>query len=137
MGDDGSGQYDDSDWTTTQNQLRTSDATTTPLGSVGWTDTVNGGEVAQFKAYITGVVIDDASLVYSAEIFGACSIDGSLTPYIIGTPVKNEVSSFVGTQPEIEIDADGSGLELKVTGLGSTTIQWLVTYSYQRLIKVY
>lgn len=136
IGDDGSLQYTDCDWTTTQNQLRTSDATTTPVASVGWTNTSTGGEVLQVKAYLIGTVIDDASKVYSAELFGAFSIDGGLTASVIGVPVLNEVSSFPTTQPVIEAQANGSGVDITITGLGSTTIQWLVTYSYQRLIKV-
>jgi hypothetical protein len=134
--DDGSGQYADSDWMTAQSILRTTDATQTPLVSVAWNDAVGGGEVVTVKAYITGVTIDDATEVYSSEFFAAFSIDASLNATIIGVPVKNEVSSYVGTQPIVEGYADGTGIEISVKGLGSTTIQWLCSYSYHRLINV-
>jgi hypothetical protein len=137
LDDDGSGQYNRSDWTTTQTKLRTSNALTTAIANIGWTDLVNGGEVIQVKAYLIGTDINDASNVYSAEIMGVYSLDEFLTPHEIGTPILNAVSSYVGTQPDVEMDVDNTYVYIKVTGFASNTIQWLCTYSYHRLINVY
>ena len=135
--DDGTGQYNRSDWTTTQTKLRTSNALTTAIANIGWTDLVNGGEVIQVKAYLIGTDINDAANVYSAEIMGVYSLDNNLDPYQIGTPILNAVSSYTGTQPDVEMDADDTYVYIKVTGFGTNTIQWLCTYSYHRLINVY
>jgi hypothetical protein len=135
--DDGSGQYADSDWTTAQSTLRTTDATQTTLVSIPWYDDTVGGEVITVKAYITGVTIDAANEVYSSEFFSTFSIvvgPGDIN--VIGTPIKNEVSSYVGNQPEVEGYADGSGIEISVKGLSGVTIQWLCSYSYHRLINI-
>jgi hypothetical protein len=135
--DDGSTQYNQSDWITTQTRLRTSNALTTAIASIPWIDLVNGGEVMQVKAYLIGTDINDASKVYSAEIMGVYSLDSNLDPYEIGTPILNAVSSYTGTQPDVEMDADDTYVYIKVTGFGTNTIQWLCTYSYHRLINVY
>jgi hypothetical protein len=136
MADDGSSQYDKSEWITTQYSLRTSDANWSDLVTIGWTGTASGGNVMQVKAYVIGTLIDDASIVYSAEIMGAFSIDAGLTASIIGTPILNAVSSWTGTQPDIEMTCDADAVYLKVQGVGTQTIQWLCSYSYHRLINI-
>ena len=135
--DDGTTQYNQSDWVTTQTKLRTSNALTTSIVTIPWTDTINGGEVIQVKAYIIGTNISDASNVYSAEIMGVYSIDDALATYQIGTPILNAVSSYTTHQPDVEMAVDGTYVYIKVTGIASNTIQWLCTYSYHRLINVY
>jgi hypothetical protein len=136
MGDDGSTQYEQSEWITSQSLLRTTNATTTDLVTIPWTSTASGGDVLQVKAYIIGTDIADAKKVYSAEMFGCYSIDGSLTVTEVGTPILNAQSSWSGTQPDLEMYADGSGFYLKATGIGATTIQWLCSFSYHKLINV-
>ena len=136
MADDGSTQYDQSEWITSQSLLRTTNATTTDLVTIPWTSTASGGDVLQVKAYIIGTDIADAKKVYSAEMFGCYSIDGSLVVTEIGSPILNAQSSWSGTQPDLEMFADGSGFYLKVTGIGATTIQWLCSFSYHKLINV-
>jgi len=69
-------------------------------------------------------------------MFGCYSIDGSLVVTEIGTPILNAQSSWSGTQPDLEMYADGSGFYLKATGIGATTIQWLCSFSYHKLINV-
>lgn len=135
ISDDGSSQYVDSDWKTRQARLRTTNALTTNIVSIPWYNAAVGGEVVQLKAYLTAVNISDASKVYSAEISGAYSINGSLTTYEIGTPIILEWSSFT-TAPQVELGVDSTGTYVKVIGLGSTTLQWLCSYSYHRLINV-
>ena len=137
IADDGSSQYNQSDWITTQTNLRTSDALTTQIVTIPWSDLSNGGDIVQVKAYIIGVDIADASLVYSCEIMGCYSLDGSLNNYEIGIPVKNEISSWGSVDPQTEMDSDSTYVYIKVTGVGTNTIQWLCTYSYHRLINVY
>lgn len=136
MADDGSTQYEQSEWITTQSLLRTSNATTTDLVTIPWTSTASGGDVLQVKAYIIGTDIADATKVYSAEMMGCYSINGSLTVTEIGTPILNAVSSWPSGQPDVEMFADSNGFYLKATGLGATTIQWLCSYSYHKLINV-
>jgi hypothetical protein len=136
MADDGSTQYNQSEWITTQSLLRTSNATTTDLITIPWTSTASGGDVLQVKAYIIGTDIADATKVYSAEMMGCYSIDGSLTITEIGTPILNAISSWPSGQPDVEMFADSNGFYLKATGLGATTIQWLCSYSYHKLINV-
>ncbi len=136
MADDGSTQYEQSEWITSQSLLRTTNATTTDLVTIPWTSTASGGDVLQVKAYIIGTDIADAKKVYSAEIIGCYSIDGSLVITEVGTPILNAQSSWSGSQPDVEMYADSNGFYLKATGLGATTIQWLCSYSYHKLINV-
>lgn len=138
IADDGSNQYLDSDWKTGQTKLRTSNALTNNLVTIGWYDPSNGGEVVQVKSYIVGTSISDATLVYSAEIIGVYTLtgDGSLTPTEIGTPIINEWNSFTGTPPVAEMAADGTGVRVKISGTSTDTIQWLCTYSYHRLVNI-
>lgn len=135
ISDDGSTQYNDSEWRTKQARLRTTNALTTNIVSIPWYNAAVGGEVVQLKAYLTAVNISDASKVYSAEISGVYSIDGSLATYEVGTPIILEWSSFT-TAPQVELGVDSTGTYVKVIGLGSTTLQWLCSYSYHRLINV-
>jgi hypothetical protein len=138
--DDGSTQYDRSDWVTSQELLRTSNANTTTIVTIPWTSTASGGDVVQVKGYLIGTDIADATLVYSAEIMGCYSITGtssSLTVTEIGVPVLNAQSNWSGNQPDCEMAADASGVYIQVTGIASTTIQWLCSYSYHKLINVY
>ena len=133
--DDGSNQYGKSDWITSQDLLRTSNALTTTIVTIPWL-TTGGGDVIQVKAYIVGTDISDATKVYSSEIMGCYSIDSNLTLTQVGTPILNAISSYVGTQPDSEMASDGSGVYVQVTGVGTDTIQWLCSYSYHRLINV-
>lgn len=137
MADDGSGQYDKSEWITTQQLLRTTNANVTDIVTIPWSSTASGGDVVQVKAYLIGTDIADASKVYSAELMACYSITSGLTSSAIGTPILNAVSSWSGTQPDVECSSDGSAFYIKVKGIGSTTIQWLCSYSYHRLINVY
>lgn len=136
VADDGSGQYDKSEWITSQAILRTTDALTTDIVTIPWSSTASGGDVIQVKAYILGTEIDVPDEVFSAEIMGCFTFTDLLTPFQVGTPILNVISSFSGTQPDCEMDADGTGLRIKVTGTGTQTIQWLCTYSYHRLINI-
>jgi len=134
--DDGSNQYDKSEWTTTQELLRTTDALWTDFVTIPWVATASGGNVMQVKSYIVGTLIDDASVVFSAEMMGCYSIDSSLTTHEIGVPILNVVSSWSGTQPDVEMSADSDAVYIKIKGVGTDTIQWLCSYSYHRLINI-
>lgn len=133
--DDGSTQYNYSDWVTSQSRLRTSNALMSDLATIPWSSTASGGDVVQVKAHVVATDIADPSLVYSAEISGVYSIDSSLNLYEIGTPIVLEWNSFT-TAPTVEIGSDGSGVYVKAQGTGTNTIQWLCSYSYHRLINV-
>jgi len=134
--DDGSTQYNSSDWITKQSKLRTSNALMTDLASINWFDAGLGGEVVQVKAHVMATDIYDPSKVYSAEISGVYSINDSLTLFEIGTPIVLEWNSFTGTIPTVEIGSDSSGVKIKAQGNSTNTIQWLCTFSYHRLINV-
>ena len=134
--DDGSTQYNSSDWITKQSRLRTSNALMNDLATIAWFDAGLGGEVVQVKAHVMATDIANPALVYSAEISGVYSIDESLNLYEIGTPIVLEWNSFTGTIPTVEIGSDGSGVYIKAQGNATNTIQWLCSYSYHRLINV-
>ena len=136
VADDGSTQYDRSDWRTTQDLLRTTNALTTNIATIPWG--VTGlGNVMQVKAYLIGSDINDSQLVYSSEILGCYSLEpNGVTASEIGTQIVNEMSSWPSTQPNCEMSADADNVYIKVTGLASTTIQWLVTYSIQQLTNI-
>jgi hypothetical protein len=137
--DDGSTQYYLSDWTTKQSRLRTSNALMNDLATISWSDPVSGGDVIQIKAHVVASDIYNATLVYSAEISGVYSIDAGLTLSEIGTPIVLEWDSFVQNGyaiPTVEIGSDGDGVYVKAQGNSTSTIQWLCTYSYHRLVNV-
>lgn len=133
VADDGSGQYDRSDWITAQASLRTSDALTTDIVSIPWTA---NGEMIQVKAHLMAVEIDDAQNAYHAEILGCYTIDKFGNVVEVGVPILNASSTWVGNQPDVEMSADGSNLYISVTGIGMTSVQWLCSYSYHRLINI-
>jgi len=135
--DDGTGQYEKSDWITSQNSLQTNDALTYDIVQIPWTDIVNYGEVVQIKAYIVATILNSADIVYSSEITGVISVEAGGTPHTIGVPVKNEWTSFPASQPQTNLTCDASGFYVKGQGIASTNIQWLCTYSYHRLINIY
>lgn|SRR5574343_366447 len=136
VSDDGSTQYNRSDWRTTQDLLRTTNALTTNIATIPWGVT-GSGNVMQVKAYLVGTDINDSTLVYSSEILGCYSLEpNGITASEIGTQIVNELSSWPSTQPNCEMDADADNVYIKVTGLASTTIQWLVTYSFQSLTNI-
>lgn len=134
--DDGSTQYNYSDWVTKQSRLRTSNALMNDLATIPWSSTASGGDIVQVKAHVVATDIADASLVYSAEISGVYSIDAALSLHEIGTPIILEWNSFTGTIPTVEIGSDGSGVYVKAQGTSGNTIQWLCSYSYHRLVNV-
>lgn len=136
ISDDASTQYINSDWITKQSRLRTSNALMNDLASIAWYNASLGGEVVQVKAHVMATDIANASLVYSAEISGVYSIDDSLSLFEIGTPIVLEWNSFTGTIPTVEIGSDASGVYVKAQGNSTSTIQWLCTYSYHRLVNV-
>jgi hypothetical protein len=137
MADDGSGQYDNSEWITSQSILRTSNALTTPLVTIPWGGITSTGNIIQVKAYIVGVVIDNASYAYHAEILGCYSINDTGTLTEVGVPIINASSAnWPGAKPDVEMSSDATNVYISVTGVGTTTIQWLCTYSYHKLINI-
>lgn len=137
MADDGSGQYDKSEWITTQALLRTSNANVTDIATIPWLGTASGGNIVQVKAYIIGTVIDSAAYVYSAEVMGCYSINDVFTVTEAGSPILNVLSAnWPSAQPDVELAGDNDGVHIKVKGVGTTTIQWLCSYSYHRLINI-
>jgi len=137
MADDGSGQYDKSEWTTSQTLLRTSNALTTDIVTVPWYGTASAGNMIQVKGYIMATVIDTAAFAYHAEILGCYTINDVGTITEVGSPILNASSAnWPGAQPDVEMSANASGVFIKVTGVGTSTIQWLCSYSYHRLVNI-
>ena len=136
ISDDGSGQYADADWKIEQSKLRTTDALTYNLATIAWFDPAGGGDLVQVEARILCSSIDDPTLVYSANIRGVFSFNGSLVATQIGTPYIDEWNTFAATAPTCELAADATGLRVKVTGKAATTIQWLCSYQYHRLVII-
>lgn len=139
--DDGSGNYDKSDWTTNQSRITTTDATTVDLAFIPWTDTVLFGEVVQVKAFALGALDSIASNVYSCEISGTYYIDETGTASQVSDPVVIEMNSFdpaySPTPPLVDMFADNLGVYVKLTGPSSCVAKWLCTFSSHRLIKIY
>ncbi len=134
ISDDGTGQYSQSDWTTNQSKLRTNSSLTYDLSFIPWIDPT-GGEIVQVKAYIIGVCINDSTISITAEIMGGVILDSTPTPSLIGLPVVNIISSSM--TGDISLNVDASGVYVKVVGHPTKTIQWLCTYSYHRMNKIY
>ena len=137
MADDGTNQYDQSEWITTQSLLRTSNALATDIVNIPWFDPGTAGNIIQIKAYIVGTLIDDPQYAYHAEILGCYSVNDSGVVTEIGSPILNASGIGWGSNPpDVEMSADASGVYVTVTGTGTLTIQWLCSYSYHRLIGI-
>ena len=138
MADDGSGQYDKSEFITTQARLSTSGALMTDIATIPWNATASGGDVIQLKAYIIGTVIDQADYLFSAEILACYSIDSGLVVHEASVPIVNiQHSGWLGNVPDVETFADGSGVYIKVQGIAASNLTWLCSYSYHRLIGIF
>ena len=139
IADDGSKIYDNSDYKTRQSKLTTTNSLTTNISSIPWIDNLVGGELIQVKGMILATDINDASRVYSAEITGVYSLDTTLAYHEIGTPIVMEWNSLVDNTIEIptcEMGVTDLGVYIKVQGTSISTIKWLCTYSYQRLVNI-
>lgn len=139
ISDDGTEQYNNSDWITNQSRLRTNSATTYDLAFVPWTD-VSVPEMIQVKAYITAVEIDSVYSSFVGEIMGGVFLDpdASFTS-TIGLPITNKsmTDPLLGSSIDISLEGGEYGLYIKAVGHPTKTIQWLCTFSYQRIIKIY
>ena len=136
ISDDGTTQYSDSDWITKQARLRTTSALVTNIASIPWSATASGGSVVQIKGYLVASDINDPGLIYSSEITGVYSVNDNNVVYEIGIPVISEWSTWPSSTITTEMGADTSGAYIKVKGDGSSTMQWLCTYSYHRIINI-
>lgn len=140
LDDDGSGQYDRSDWTTNQSRVTTTDATTVDLAFIPWVDQSSWGEVVQVKAFIIGCPTDTPTSVYSCEISGTYFVDGTGTASAVSDPVVIEMNSFdpalSSFPPLVDMFADSLGVYIKLTGPSLCIAKWLCTFSYHRLIKI-
>ncbi len=132
VSDDGSGQYLNSDWKTTQTRLRTSDALSTTLVHI---PNETDGDLLTLKAVITATTINNPTQVYTAELFGTSYTSTSYSNYVLPTPIINETNSFDETF-QAEILADATGTYIKVVGSGTLVVQWLCSYSYHKLVNV-
>lgn len=130
--DDGSTYYDRSEIVKGQEKLLTSNALTTPIFSYSWYD-VGCGEVFSGKFWVTGVDVISPDRVYSCEMFVNVSYDG--TAHMIGDPIISEVNTL---DPLVEFTAavDGNGLDINVKGEATTTVRWLLSYEYHRIINI-
>jgi len=142
VADDGSTQYNYSDWVTKQAKLRTSNAASTTIATIPW-PVAGVGSTIQIKAYIMGVDIADCKQIYSAEALATMVYDGGDTnlSYQIGdTVLTGEVKTFVTTSPidypYVEFDHDATNSYIKVCGTTGNTIQWLVSFSYHQLTNI-
>jgi hypothetical protein len=130
--DDGTSQYDRSEWITKQSRLRTVDALQTPIVEI---DNFAGGEITYVKAHILAVDIFDPTLVYSCEMMAVYTYNGT-TASIIGDPIIKEISSF-SDEVVVEAITAPTYCTISVKGLGTNNIGWLCTYSYQKFVNVF
>lgn len=133
ISDDGSNNYIDSDWKTTQARVTTSNATTTNIATIAWYDNVNGGEIIQIKAFIVGAEIVGSGIWYSAEVLATAVMDNGAVATMLGTPIIN---SETNDTLDCDIDCDSAGIYIKVSGKAATSIRWMCTYSYHRLVQL-
>lgn len=133
--DDGSTQYNESEWVTGQQRLTTSNALTTPIFSLGFTSSY--AEAIMVKAYVMGVDTSDATLVHTNEILFTATWDAT-TATLVPDPIVNEIDSFAnGVEVTAAVDNSATPtVEVQVKGTSTNTIQWLCTYSYQRIINI-
>ena len=132
--DPGSLNYLDSDWKTAQARVTTTNATTTNVATISWWDATNGGEIIQVKAYIIGCDATSGGKAFSSEILATFHLDGSATVYTLGDPIYNNVSLSGGMDCQITVDA--TGVLIKVSGVAATTVNWLCSYSYHRIVNL-
>ena len=130
--DDGSGNYNQSDRVHGQTRLTTSNALTTPIFSYSWIDP-SCGEVFSGEFNILGVDVANPDRVYSTKVLYTVAFNGIANQ--IGDPIINEVSSM-SDSVEVICSADGTGLDVSVKGEGYTTIKWLCSYQYHRIINL-
>lgn len=130
--DDGANYYDRSEVVKGQNILTTSNALTTPIRTFELGTTC--GEVLSARLWITGVDLTDASRVYSCDMFLTAAYDG-VSMSIIGEPIIQEVNTMDSGVIMIPV-INGDELDISVKGEGTTTIKWLLTYEYHRIINV-
>lgn len=129
--DDGSTNYNESDRVYGQTRLTTSNALTTPIFS--WTWDPSCGEVFSGEWNITGVDVIDPSRVYSVKLLWTGSFNG--VGWSIGDPIIQEVNSM-DSDVEAGVTWDNVGFDITVKGEASTTIKWLCSYNYHRIINV-
>lgn len=134
VSDPGSYVYIDSDWKTTQTRVTTSNATTTNIAQINWTNPGTGGEIVQVKAYLIGCDATSGGKAFSSEILATFHLNGSLTPSTLNDPIYNNVSLSGGM--DCEITADGTAVYIKVSGVAATTVNWLCSYSYHKMINM-
>lgn len=130
--DDGSSQYDRSEWVTNQSRLRTVDALQTPLVEI---PNYGLGEVTYVKAHILATDIYNPNLVYSNEMLIVYTYNGT-TASVIGDPIVKEISSF-SDEVVAEAVTTPTFCTISVKGLGTNNIGWLCTYSYQKFVNVF
>lgn len=130
--------YVDSDYITQQAKIQTLNALSTAIVTMGWT----AGEAIQMKARVMGINRDD-NTVYSAEIFSTGLNDGS-NGIMTGDPIILEQSTFGATYSmppydlaEATIECDASNFYIKVKGHSSSAVEWICTYSYQKMSNLF
>jgi len=131
--------YANSDWTTQQAKIQTLNALSTSIVTMGWT----AGEAIQMKAWVMGVNRDDGN-VYSAEVFGTGIHNGDGFAKMVGDVYVLEQSTFGGTASmppydlaESTIECDDISFYIKVKGHSSSTVEWITTYSYQKMQNLF
>lgn len=131
--------YADSDFITTQAKLQTLNALSTAIVTMGWT----AGEAIQMKARVMGVNRDDGTC-YSAEIFGTGIHNGDGFAKMVGDVYILEQSDFGATYSmppndlaAATIECDNSNFYIKVKGHSSSPVEWITTYSYQKMSNLF
>jgi len=130
VSDDGSSYYAESENIRSQAHLTTTDGNSNSIFNFAFNSC---GEVFTGKFTITGVDITNAGRIYSVDLFFTISYDGSSVS-IIADPIRNEISSM--DSADVNISESGNTFDVNVVGEGSTTIKWLLSYEYHRIINV-
>ena len=130
ISDDGTFIYVDSDWKTSQNRLTTTNATTTTISQIA----VVLGDLTQIRAFIIGGNPNGAGPWFAAEVSATGYYPESGTASILGTPTIEYWRS--DSTLEAAVTIDNSAIYIKVKGKAGTTLNWLSTYSYHRMVNL-
>lgn len=118
----GSQQY------TGQAGLQTTDNTTQTLASV----VVNQTESITFSGTITAAQSDHTNMIGGNFLICARRASGGNIT-LIGSPIINIESSSSATFT-CDVDTSTQTIRIRITGVASTTYNWVCTYSYQKVL---
>lgn len=121
--DDISGSYADSEQVFRQAGVQTTDATPTQIAAI----TLATNTMVSVEARINGFKNDYSASCGGKVFYVARRVAGSAVE--VGTPVVDVIEDSASA-PTVDADVSGNDVRLLVTGVGSETWNWVVSYNY-------